>query len=182
MASLLSKVTVTTGYLMTLSMAASEQHLSKRVRQTLAGADKSEKISYIGGNSVNYHEDSATDPNNMNYNEDFAYPEFLRKVRGAYDMPIYPTTQTLNTDFGLSYGWVADIFGSFSAPAYWVEKLDKNWLVWNPSVFFEGGATGELTFKTPLVNMIVKLHLVGFKIAPLDLSMSFDLDGQGTRC
>ena len=82
----------------------------------------------------------------------------------------------------MTYGYVADIFAAFQAPSFWIERLGQNWLVWNPNIYVEGSVTGELTFKSPLVNMIMKLHLVGFKIAPLDYSLSFSLDNSGTRC
>ena len=89
-----------------------------------------------------------------------------------------------NTDktLGFRYGYIADIFAAFQAPAFWVRKLNQNWLVWNPNFFGEGSLTGELTFVTPMVDTIFRLHFVGLKLAPLDFAMSWNLDRKSTRC
>ena len=42
--------------------------------------------------------------------------------------------------------------------------------------------TGELTLVTPMVDLVIKLHLLGFKIAPLDFAWAWDLDNKKRRC
>ena len=83
---------------------------------------------------------------------------------------------------GVKFGYLADIFASFEAPAFWVRKLSQNWMVWNPNAFGEGSVTGELTFVTPMVDTIMRLHFIGLKLAPLDLALAWDLDRKSTRC
>ena len=42
--------------------------------------------------------------------------------------------------------------------------------------------TGELTLKSPFIDLLFKLHIVGFKIAPLDYVIAWNLDKKSRRC
>ena len=84
--------------------------------------------------------------------------------------------------FRIEYGYVADIFAAFEAPAFWVRQLNQNWIVWNPNFFGEGSLTGELTFVTPMVDITLRLHLIGFKLSPVNFALTWSLDKKSTRC
>ena len=84
--------------------------------------------------------------------------------------------------FGFKYGGVADIFASFEAPAFWVRKLNQNWIVWNPNFFGEGSLTGELTFVTPMVDIVFRLQFIGAKVSPVNIALAWSLDRKSTRC
>ena len=83
---------------------------------------------------------------------------------------------------GFKAGLVADAFVSFASPAFWVERQKINWFIFSPNAFFEASVTGQFAIKLLHWQFIFKLHLVGFKWTPFELTWAWDLDNKSRRC
>ena len=49
------------------------------------------------------------------------------------------------TTVGVEGTIVADIYASYSSPAFWLQRLGTNWLIYNPNIFGEISVTAEGT-------------------------------------
>lgn len=85
-------------------------------------------------------------------------------------------TATEMSTIGVEGNFVADIYASAQSPAYWMERLGTNWIIYNPNVFGEFAASGEITLQLVLLELIFKVKLVGFKFTPLDYTLAVDLE------
>lgn len=71
---------------------------------------------------------------------------------------------------------------SYDIPAFWYERLGKDWFVFAPNVFFEASATGEFIVQLWAYEFVFQLQLMGFKLTPLEWQYAFDLEGENSRC
>ena len=85
-------------------------------------------------------------------------------------------------EVGVSWDTQADIFASYKSPTFWVNRLDQDWMIWNPSVFLEASAYGAVTIKLLYAHLTFKLDFVGLRFTPLDLTWGWDLDKKKRRC
>ena len=83
---------------------------------------------------------------------------------------------------GVAVNIVADMFAKIQSPAFWLSRNNDDWLVMNPHV------TGELTFETAitlklwLLDVTFIAKVVGYKFAPVDLQLAWDLNEPNRYC
>ena len=77
---------------------------------------------------------------------------------------------------------VADIFASYAAPTFWVRRIQEDWAIFNPNIFFEASGIGSVTIKLFYIQMTLSLKILGIRYTPLDLQISWDLDKKSRYC
>ena len=86
----------------------------------------------------------------------------------ALSTQLYKSTN-YDTYTGVALNVHSDLFASYSFPAFWYERLGRDWLVINPSIFVEGSSNIELSIRLSFIDFIWKLKFTGLKFTPLDL-------------
>ena len=77
---------------------------------------------------------------------------------------------------------IADLFASIKSPAYWVERQQENWMVVNPHIFGEISAEIDFTIKLWLLDVTLKSKIMGYRFAPIDYQMAWDLNNKDRFC
>ena len=84
--------------------------------------------------------------------------------------------------FAINFNYQADLFGTYDMPAFWYNRLGKDWFVFAPNVALELSASAELAIQFWFFEYVFQLELIGYKLTPFELQYSFDLEGEGSRC
>ena len=79
------------------------------------------------------------------------------------------------TTVGVEGTLTADIYASYQSPAFWIQRLGSNWLIYNPNIFVEASIIFEGTIKLAFIELILKLSFVGLKFTPLDATVAVDM-------
>ena len=77
---------------------------------------------------------------------------------------------------------MADLFAQIKSPAFWVERNNENWMVVNPHIFGEISAETEFTLKLWLLDVTMSAKIMGYKFAPIDYQMAWDLNNKERYC
>ena len=83
---------------------------------------------------------------------------------------------------GIAINIMADLFAQIKSPAFWVERNNENWMVVNPHIFGEISAETEFTLKLWLLDVTMSAKIMGYKFAPIDYQMAWDLNNKERYC
>lgn len=72
------------------------------------------------------------------------------------------------TNVGVNINAQTDVYVGYDAPLFWNYRQETNWLIFNPNIYAEASAVGELTLSFQVIEIIFKLRLIGFKFTPLE--------------
>ena len=87
-----------------------------------------------------------------------------------------------NYAFGVEFDAVTDLFASFAAPTYWLNRVGQDWMIFNPSVFIEASGLISMTLNLWVVELTFTMKFMGYKVTPFELQFAWDLDKKSRTC
>ena len=100
----------------------------------------------------------------------------------SFDSEVTLFTTDSGGSMGISQSIAADLFASYSSPAFSITTSDRDWLVINPHLFGEASLETSITVKLILVELTLSLKILGYKFSPLDFQMALDIETGEDYC
>lgn len=121
---------------------------------TLKSADSYERISAHSG--ISSHDPVV------------GWKTYLFDDNNTYKYDLLSFTDTDFGKIGVQGDYFVDLYGSYEMPAFWMNRQDTNWLIYNPNIFAEAAVEGSGSLFLSVIELTIKFKLMLGKYTPFD--------------